>query len=231
VGTMYRGRFTSVSLAVLADPASPDDLFAGRALCGETGQRLQALLTAAGLTTRYLILRTVPVDVSDLTGAKKNALANNAAVRALHAEAWSRVTAGNSNLAALLTVGSIAQRLAASVAPAGLRVINLPAWSTGAAGQWQAALDTLSGLTYPKDLSAPNFHLPSGRGRVPSGDLPNGTPLWVGTSGDRGSRPVDGDTGRRSPDYLKLYLPQWVFNLAPPPLSAADAALVNQLKT
>jgi hypothetical protein len=66
---------------------------------------------------------------------------------------------------------------------------------------------------------------------VPSGDLPNGTPLWVGTSGDRGSRPLDAATGRPSPDYLKLYLPQWAFELTPPPLSGADEALVNQLRT
>jgi len=230
-GAIYRGRFTSVSVAVLADPAAPDDLFAGRALCGEAGQRLQALLTAAGLTTRYLIVRTAPVDVSDLTTAKRNALAGNAAVRALHAEIWSRVAAANSGLAALLTIGTGAQRLAANAVPAGLPVINLPAWSSSAAGQWQAGLDTLSGLTYAKDLSAPSFQLPSGRGRVPSGDLPNGTPLWVGTSGDRGSRPVDAATGRRSPDYLKVYLPEWAFELSPPALSADDAALVNQLKS
>jgi uracil-DNA glycosylase len=230
-GAIYRGRFTSVSVAVLADPASPDDFFSGRALCGEAGQRLQALLTAAGLTTRYLIVRTVPVDVGDLTTARRNTLANNAAVRALHAEIWSRVRAANSGLAALLTIGTGAQQLASNVAPAGLPVINLPAWSSGAAGQWQAGLGTLSGLTYAKDLSTPSFDLPSGRGRVPSGDLPNGTPLWVGTSGDRGSRPVDGNTGRPSPDYLKVYLPEWAFELTPPPLSAADAALVNQLTT
>jgi uracil-DNA glycosylase len=230
-GAIYRGRFTSVSVAVLADPASPDDLFTGRALCGEAGQRFQALLTAAGLTTRYLIVRTVPVDVSDLTTARRNALVNDASVRALHAEIWSRVRAGNSGLAALLAIGSGAQRLAPNVAPAGVPVINLPAWSSGAAGQWQAGLDTLSGLTYAKDLSSPTFRLPSGRGRVPSGDLPNGTPLWVGTSGDRGSRPLDVSTGRRSPDYLKVYQPQWVFELAPPPLSGADAALVDRLKT
>jgi uracil-DNA glycosylase len=230
-GAIYRGRFTSVSVAVLADPASADDLFSGRALCGEAGQRLQALLTAAGLTTRYLIVCTVPVDISDLTTARLNALVDNTAVWALHAEIWRRVRAANGGLAALLAIGSGAQRLASNVAPAGVPVINLPAWSSGAAGQWQAGLDTLSGLTYAKDLSSPTFQLPSGRGRVPSGDLPNGTPLWVGTSGDRGSRPVDGNTGRPSPDYVKVYLPEWAFELTPPPLSADDAALVDQLKT
>jgi uracil-DNA glycosylase len=228
-GAIYRGRFTSVSIVVLADPDAPDDLFAGRALCGEAGQRLQALLTAAGLTKRYLILRTVPVDTSDLTAAKRNALVDNTAVRALHTEVLRRVAAANSGLAALLAVGPGAQRLAPNVAPAGLRVINLPAWSTGARTGWQSALDTLSGLSYTKDVSGPTFQLPTVRGRVPTADLPNGTPLWVGTSGDRGSRPKDGHTAKPSPDYLKLYLPTWADELAPPPLSAADAAIIGDL--
>ena len=229
-GAIYRGRFTSVSVVVLADPDAPDDLFTGRALCGESGQRLQALLTAAGLTTRYLILRTAPVDTSDLTAAQRNKLVDDPAVRALHAAALHRVAAANSGLAVLLAVGPGAQRLAPNVAPAGLQVINLPAWSAGARAAWQSALDTLSGLSYSKDVSAPTFQLPAGRGRVPTSDLPIGTALWVGTSGDRASRPTDLHTGKPSPDYLKVYLPTWANQLDPPPLSAADAAVVDDLK-
>ena len=229
-GAIYRGRFTSVSVAVLADPDAPDDLFTGRALCGESGQRLQALLTAAGLTTRYLILRTVPVDTSDLTAAQRNKLVDDPAARALYTEVFSRVTAANSGLAALLAVGSGAQRLAPNVAPAGMQVINLPAWSAGARAAWQAALDTLAGLSYTKDVSAPTFQLPADRGRVPTSDLPIGTPLWVGTSGNRASRPTDLHTGKPSPDYLKVYLPTWADQLDPPALSAADAAIVDDLK-
>ncbi len=230
VGPSYRGRFTRVSVVVLADPAGPDDLFTARALCGEAGQRLQTFLTAAGLTTRYLILRTVPVDVSDLSAARRNALVDNLAVRALHAEILKRVKAGNRGLAVLLALGPGAQRLAPHVAPAGLPVVDLPAWSSGAAAEWQAALNTLHGMTYTKNLTAPTFQLPAGRGRIPTADLPNGTPIWVGTSGDRASRPTDRTTRKPSPDYLKLYLPTWAFQLDPPPLSAADAAVVGRLK-
>lgn len=229
-GASYRGRFSSVSIVVLADPDAPDDLFTGRAMCGESGQRLQALLTAAGLSTRYLIVRTVPVDISDLNPAQRDALVDDPAVRALHSELLHRLMAGNNQLAALLAFGPGAQRLAPQVRPAGLQVINLAAWSAGAPASWQAVLDTLAGLSYPKDLPAATFQLPAGRGRVPSIDLPFGTPLWVGSSGDRASRPTDKHTGKPSPDYLKLYLPTWTDQLQPPPLSAADAALVAGLK-
>jgi hypothetical protein len=226
---MYRGRFTSISLLVLADPAGPDDTFAGRALCGEAGQRLQALLTAAGLTRRYLIVRTVPVDVSDLSAARRAAIVDDPQVRALHGELLARLKHDNPGLAALLAVGPDAQRLAAGVAPPGLPVHELPAWSAAARPAWQAVLDELKATAYRHDLSHPSFQLPTGRGRVPSVDLPNGTPIWVGSSGDRASRPTDTRTGRPSPDYLKLYLPQWVHELPPPPLSAADAAVVSRL--
>src|SRR5262249_20971173 len=104
-------------------------------------------------------------------------------------------------------------------------------WSSGARAAWQAGLDTLSGLSYSKDVQAPTFQLPAGRGRVPTGDLPFGTALWVGTSGDRASRPTDLHTGKPSPDYLKVYLPTWVDQLEAPLLSAADAAVVDDLKS
>ena len=42
----------------------------GRALSGEAGQRFQGFLRAAGLTKRYLILRTLPVDTLDLTAGE-----------------------------------------------------------------------------------------------------------------------------------------------------------------
>src|SRR4051812_4099652 len=152
-GTTYRGRFTSVSVIVLADPDGPDDLFTGRAMCGEAGQRLQGFLTAAGLTTRYLILRTLPVDVSDLSAAQIDGLLDHPRTQAIHHELLHRLAAANSGLAALLTMGSGAQRLAAATAPPGLQVVTMPVWSTAARPAWQTALDALSALNYRKDLS------------------------------------------------------------------------------
>jgi hypothetical protein len=105
VGAIHRGRLADVGVVVLADQSSEDDLFAGRALCGEEGQRLQPLLEAAGLTTRYLILRTVPVDTLDLTPERRSAMVDDARVRALHREILSRVRAASPGLGALLALG------------------------------------------------------------------------------------------------------------------------------
>jgi uracil-DNA glycosylase len=230
VGAIYRGRFEDPSLIVLADQASDDDLFTGRALSGEAGQRLDQFLRAAGVTRRYLILRALPVDTLDLSPARRDDLVDQPRVQALHGELLQRVCSQNPNVGALLALGPTAQRLAPKVAPAGLDVIALAPWgAAGAAGSWQAALDQLAARGYPKDVANPSFQLPAGRGQLPRIDLPYGTLRWVGTSGDRAVRPTDLDLGRPSPDYLKLFAPAWVAQLAPVPLTPADQAAADQL--
>ncbi len=59
-GPIFRGRLDHPSILVLADQQSHDDLFAMRALTGDAGQHLQAFLRAAGLSSRYAILRVLP---------------------------------------------------------------------------------------------------------------------------------------------------------------------------
>jgi uracil-DNA glycosylase len=230
VGPIYRGRFGNLSLIVLADQASDDDLFTGRALSGDAGQHLDQLLLAAGITRRYLVVRTLPVGTLDLTQARRNSLLDLPQVQALHRELLQRVLAQNPDVTALLALGPGAQRLAPQVAPAGLEVIGLAAQgASGAAASWQAALDRLATRAYPRDVANPSFRLPAGRGQLPRADLPYGTLRWVGTSGDRAVRPTDLDLGRPSPDYLKLFAPAWVAQLAPAPLSPAEQAAVDQL--
>ena len=230
-GPVYRGRFRRLSLVVLADQDSADDTFTGRALCGEAGQAFQGLLTAAGLTRRYLVIRTLPVDTSDLAPARRLSLVGNPEVQAWHRELSRRVLAGNPGVVAVLAMGAGARRLTPAVVPAGTEIIEVEAHGeAGFAASWQAALTTLARRDYVRDLSRPSFTLPAGRGQLPRVDLPYGTPRWVGTSGDRGVRPVDTDTGQPSPDYLKLLLPRWVAALKPAPLSAADQRAADELE-
>jgi hypothetical protein len=105
VGAIARGRFQDLSLVVLADQASNDDLFTGR----------------------YLAVRTLPVDTLDLTQARRNSLLDQPQVQALHRELLQRVLAQNPDVTALLAVGPGAQRLAPRVVPAGMDVIGLAA--------------------------------------------------------------------------------------------------------
>jgi uracil-DNA glycosylase len=229
MGAIYRGRFRDLSLIILADQASNDDLFTGRALSGEAGQRLERFLTAAGLTRRYLVLRTLPVDTLDLTQARRVSLIDQPQVQALHRELLQRLRADNPD-ARLLALGPGAQRLAPHITPPGMDVLPLAAaGSSGAAASWQAALDQLATRTYPKDLPNPSFQLGPGRGQLPRADLPYGTLRWVGTSGDRTVRPTDLNLNKLSPNYLKLFAPAWVAQLAPAPLTPAEQAAADQL--
>jgi uracil-DNA glycosylase len=230
VGAVYRGRFRDLSLLVLADQASNDDLFSGRALSGEAGQRLERFLRAAGITRRYLIVRTLPVDTLDLTESRRNRLVDRPETRALLRELLRRVRADNPPAGVLLALGPGAQRLAPQVAPSGVDVIPLAAaGASGAAASWQAALDQLATRAYPRDLPNPSFQLGSGRGQLPRVDLPYGTLRWVGSSGDRAVRPTDLDLDKPSPDYLKLFAPDWVAQLGPAPLSPAEQQAADQL--
>ena len=230
VGPIYRGRFRDLSLLVLADQASNDDLFTGRALSGEAGQRLERFLGAAGLTRRYLILRTLPVDTLDLSPSRRISLVDQPQVQALHRELLRRVRAENPQANLLLAIGPGAQRLASQVAPAGVEIIELvAAGRSGADASWQAALDQLATRTYPKDLTNPTFQLDPDRGQLPRIDLPYGTLRWVGSSGDRAVRAIDLDLNKPSPDYLKLFAPSWVAQLPPAKLTPEEQQAADQL--
>jgi hypothetical protein len=230
MGPVYRGRFGGLSLLVLADQGSDDDTFTGRALSGETGQQFQGFLEAAGLTRRYLIIRTLPVDTLDLSPAKRLAFADNPLVQALHRELLRRLRAKNAGVTALLAMGPGARRLAPAVVPAGLTVLGLAApGEPDFRASWQAVLTQLAGRAYTRDLAKPTFTAPAARSQLPRIDLPYGTLRWAGTSGDRAVRPVDTDTGKPSPDYLKLFLPAWAANLDPAPLTADEQLAAKQL--
>jgi uracil-DNA glycosylase len=230
VGPIYRGRFRDLSVVVLADQASHDDLFTGRALSGEAGQRLERFLRAAGLTRRYLILRTLPVDTLDLSSSRRTSLVDQPQVQALHRELLRRIRAENPQANLLLAIGPGAQRLASQVAPAGVEIIELTAAGrSGANASWQAALDQLATRTYPKDLTNPTFQLDPDRGQLPRIDLPYGTLRWVGSSGDRAVRAIDLDSNKPSPDYLKLFAPSWVAQLPPAPLTPEEQQAADQL--
>ncbi|HET7517100.1 MAG TPA: hypothetical protein VFN05_05265 [Actinomycetes bacterium] len=230
VGPIYRGRFRDLSLILLADQASSDDLFTGRALSGEAGQRLERFLRAAGITRRYLVLRTLPVDTMDLTPSRRTSLVDHLQVQGLHRELLGRLRGGNPDASLLLALGPGAQRLAPRVVPPGMEVLELAAASgPGATASWQAALDQLATRPYPKDLTSPTFQLGPGRGQLPRADLPYGTLRWVGTSGDRAVRPTDLTLNRPSPNYLKLFAPTWIAQLPPAPLTQAEQAAADQL--
>src|SRR5262245_30104550 len=230
-GPVYRGRFDQLSAYVIADQSSDDDIFTGRALCGEAGQFFQGFLTAAGLTKGYLIVRTLPVDTLDQSPAQQLALAGSAQVQAFHRELLTRLHADNPGALVLLAMGPAARHLAPSVVPAGVDVINLDGYAEpGFQASWQTALTELAGRTYGRDIASPTFTVAAVRSQLPRTDLPYGTARWSGTSGDRAVRPIDTQTGKLSPDYLKVFVPQWLADLDPAPLTASEQSASEELR-
>ena len=223
-GPILRGRLDRPSILVLADQQSHDDLFTMRALTGDDGQHLQAFLRAAGLISRYAILRVLPVDTMADDQTAVAAAVDSAPVRALYAEAV-RV----SRPQVLLFVGPLAQRLQTHVTPMGIPTVTMKSrLQSGVDVSWQAALTQLQGLTYRRDITTPAFTYAGQREQIPRQDLPFGTLHWQASSGNRGQQAQH--SGAPSFDYYKVTMPAWAAALSAPPLSASEAAAAQILR-
>ncbi len=223
-GPIFRGRLDRPSILVLADQQSHDDLFTMRALTGDDGQHLQSFLRAAGLTSRYAILRVLPVDtLADSQTAAATAVDSDA-VRAIYTEA---VRLARPQV--LLLVGPLAHRLHTHVTPTGTPVVTMKSrLQSGVNASWQTALTQLQGLTYRRDITTPTFTYAGEREQIPRQDLPFGTLRWQGSSGDRGRQAIH--SGSPSYDYYKITMPAWAAALDPPPPSASEAAAAQILR-
>ena len=223
-GPILRGRLDRPSILVLADQQSHDDLFTMRALTGDDGQHLQAFLRAGGLTSRYAILRVLPIDTMADDQTAVAAAVDSAPVRALYAEAV-RV----SRPQVLLFVGPLAQRLQTHVTPTGIPTVTMKSrLQSGVDASWQAALTQLQGLTYRRDITTPAFTYAGQREQIPRQDLPFGTLRWQASSGNRGQQAQH--SGAPSFDYYKVTMPAWAAALSAPPLSASEAAAAQILR-
>jgi uracil-DNA glycosylase len=216
-GPIYRGRFTGVQVLVLADQAGHDDLLWARAYTGEAGQRFQGLLAALGLTTSYLIVRTLPVDTAARPAADVRKLVDRAAVRKLHQAIASEVL-GSNPVAAVVAIGPHAQRLAGKLDVGDKPVVALPPWSAGAKDAWATGLDQLRAAGVVGDRKPPAGAWDAAPRQIPRADLPFGAPRWQATSGDRvqRSRPASGAAG--GDPFYKVWMPRWVTSVDVPPL-------------
>jgi uracil-DNA glycosylase len=222
-GPSYRGRLDHPSVLVLADQASQDDVFLTRALTGEAGQRLQGWLLAAGLTKRYAILRTLPVDSLGASETTVRTAVTHPAVTAL-------LTAVIAQAApkVVVTLGPHAAAIGAAVSPAGTPIVALPTWSATATPPWRQALASLKQLSYPTDVAA--SHVWDGaRSQIPRSDLPYGFLRWQGSGGDRADRATI--AGVASPDYYLITMPAWTASLKSDPLSAADQKAIDAMRS
>jgi uracil-DNA glycosylase len=229
-GPIYRGRPDQARVLILADQQSHDDLFNGRALTGESGQHMQPYLEAIGLREDYLILRVLPVDILDLSPAQASAIVDHPQVCKVYQAIVDRVRGASHNLGLVLTFGPQANRLAQSLDLGGLPHISLKAWKqAGSLANWQSRLADIQQVNYAREINNPSFLYDGRRGQIPRVDLPYGVLRWMGTSGDRARQPTDQATHEPAPDYYKIYLPDWVYDLDPEPLSSAEQSALQHV--
>ena len=218
-GPIYRGRLGQAYVLILADQQDHDDLFSGRALTGESGQRMQVFLQNIGILKSYVIIRILPVDTLDLSEAGIASIVNHAQTKKVYQAIVDKIRTENPDLKLVLTFGPHAQTLSQSLSLGSLPVIRLKAWKEqGALQDWQGRLPAIGQIAYKKDTANPSLVYNGQKGQIPRFDLPYGTLRWQGSSGGRARRPVDLSTNRLSPDYYKLIVPDWVFQLKPLPL-------------
>lgn len=210
-GGLYRGRPNSSEVLVLADQASYDDFWVGRALMGLEGQKLQAFLEGIGAGRDYTILRTVPVD--NLTASDRVAHTLLKETEEWRSKAWSYLLKNRANsktVRLILTLGEDADQAIQTLPTDGIPVVSLTAG-------YKAGFNRISKL--------PNwgrFRMEFSEDPAPIAreDIPYGMRRWVGTSGDRVIR---------SGDNLKIVAPDWAATQRARPLSKDEARRIQTL--
>ena len=144
------------------------------------------------------------------------ALADRPDVVAIHRAVADRVLDDNP-VAAVVTVGPHAERIAGRLDLDSQPVVSLPAWSAaGARAAWVQGHARLRALGLTADQPPAGVAWDGERAQIPRLDLPFGMPRWQGTSGDRvvRSKRVAGADPPAEPAY-KAWAPRWVDALEP----------------
>ncbi len=224
IGPMYRGRFSVARVLIVADQESHDDLFTGRALSGDGGQKIQHFLRNIGITDSYVIIRTLPVDTLDLEEKEVRAISTHPQVRRVRGEIIERILSRDrqgSPTKLIITVGVHAKEVFRKI-DTDLPVIHLEgACEPKAVENWNKALKTISKLDYEVDVE-PAFkpykknRFSETRLEINRYDLPFHTRRWMGTSGSLASRALNNS------EHYKLTMPLWAAQLKPQKLSKAE---------
>jgi uracil-DNA glycosylase len=226
----YRGRPNQARFLILADQQSQDDLFTMRALTGNGGQHIQSFLKAAGIESNYCFLRLLPVDTLDLSFNQQKTIMEHPEVIKVYQSLVDKVIRYKKTKV-IITFGRMSQHLLELLnLPAAVPVVTCKSWSqSGAKQDWKDKLEELKSKSYEKEITA-NFEYDGEREQIPRKDLPFGVLRWQGSSGDRAQR-ARLENGDWSPHYYKWFLPDWVYNLPPEPLSASEQKAVDKFST
>lgn len=160
------------------------------------------------LKNEYVVLRTLPVDSSDLSIEKiKQIATNNDVVKTRNLILDKIIKQGKTKL--FISIGEVANSLIPGTYSLGeIPIVQLESpLSKAYIKQWQSIFSQLSvaGITVPRTFSEE-------LSMIPRADLPVHTRWWMGTSGTRTSRAFLNNEGKKeySGDYYQFNAPSWV---------------------
>lgn len=233
-GPIYRGNLLDPQVLVLADQESNDDIFSTRAMTGTGGQKFQTFLKALNAEGKYAIIRTLPVDTSDLSTDKVKEIALNREVMNVRKEIFDALLAQRKTKL-ILTVGPAAAEAMKSISSNGIPVVNMDATnSQNADNQWNISLKKIADLKVLENVAS---RYDGSLTAIPREDLPIHTRWWMGTSGTRSSRAYtyQGSNKVWSGDYYKFDAPTWVnsknYPASPNRISKEEQESLKKLST
>ena len=207
---LYRGRLEEARVLIVADQESHDDMMRGRALLGDGGQKIQHFLKQMGITQRYAIIRTLPVDTLGLSEAKVKAISRNLQVVKIRGTILNKILSLNKT-ELILTVGPHAKRAVQTTHTGNIPTYDLIEPSSGKAPKnWTTTLrEILRRKQYQPEIKPESFRYTSKnwkeiRLQINRFDLPFGTVQWFGTSGSLASRSIN-----QGGHYYQLSMPLW----------------------
>ena len=214
-GSIYRGYPENPEIVILADQESHDDMFSTRAYTGTGGQQLQNYLNTLGVKNNYLIIRTLPVDTSDLESSKVEDIVLNPQVVKVRDAILDEVLK-QKQTKVVITIGEFAE-LAMKKYKLSKKIelfhLEHPIEKLHVK-QWQMDAENIAKILGTEVKNKYTGELTS----IPREDLPVHTRWWMGTSGSRAHRAFEWIAAEKAKkkvwngDYYQFEAPTWVDN-------------------
>ncbi len=193
----YRGTFENPKVIILADPHGFDDFATSKALTGSRGQYLNGLMQDLGVEDKYLVIKTVPVEMDGATKEEWEAVLKS--TKEYRQKLFAKLLADNPD-AVIVTDGQYAAEEMKGLTDKKFTSIkrgNSDDAGIKAAGRKLAKLDQFSGRTiHAERIDIPREHL-TFIART-----------WEGTSGDR----VIMGGGKEAGKNFHIVRPDWAVN-------------------
>jgi hypothetical protein len=185
----YRGRLNGQpKVLVLTQDYGLDQVIAGRAATGDTGQKLNHLLAGAGVGLDYVMLNTFPYPVANVAHEQVEALAMSPSLTSYRNDLIAKLLE-EKGIKTVITVGAVAEKAFGAVKFTGSWVKLSHPSDADAVTSWNSALTQLKTMFGGTGAAYRTTSFKNVRLSIPREDLVWGAALWFGSSGDLSLHP------------------------------------------